>query len=94
MKHSFEFVNCTDKICDEEWISLGHTVSICLWIDKISVILTSLKGHQIYEKKCKSCHGKNMNGKYLSEFSGDDYIPSLNGISVLERFQNLKNQTH
>ena len=23
MKHSFEFVNCTDKICDEEWISLG-----------------------------------------------------------------------
>ena len=28
-----------------------------------------------------------MNGKYLSEFSGDDYIPSLNGISVLERFQ-------
>ena len=30
MKHSFEFVNCTDKICVEEWQSLGHTVSICL----------------------------------------------------------------
>ena len=30
MKHSLEFVNSTDKISGEEWIKLGHTVSICL----------------------------------------------------------------
>ena len=30
MKHSYEFVNCTDKSCGEESISLGLTVSICL----------------------------------------------------------------
>jgi quinoprotein glucose dehydrogenase len=44
------------------------------------------QGYKIYNNSCKSCHGKNKNGLYNSEFKGDEYIPSLNGISVFNKF--------
>ena len=47
--------------------------------------------YKIYNNTCKSCHGKNKNGLYSSEFKGDDYIPSLNGISKLKKFEVFKN---
>ncbi len=52
--------------------------------------LTNLKGFYTYQKKCKSCHGKRKNGFYEPEFTGDKYIPSLNGISTLKKFESLK----
>ena len=60
---------------------------------KTQEFLTSLKeikGKIIYNNKCKSCHGKNKNGLYMSEIKGDKYIPSLNGISRLNKFASLK----
>jgi len=53
--------------------------------------LREIKGYRIYNNKCKSCHGKNKNGIYMSEVSGDKYIPSLNGVSRLKKFSSLKN---
>ena len=60
---------------------------------KTQEFLTSLKeikGKIIYNNKCKSCHGKNKNGLYMSEVKGDKYIPSLNGLSRLKKFNSLK----
>ena len=48
-------------------------------------------GYQIYNNTCKSCHGKNKNGLYNSEFIDDEHIPSLNGISTLKKFNVLNN---
>ena len=53
------------------------------------VNLPNLKGYLIYQQKCKSCHGKRKNGNYQAEFIGDKYIPSLNGVSTLKKFQSL-----
>ncbi len=49
------------------------------------------KGHKIYNNSCKSCHGKNKNGLYNSEFIDDKYIPSLNGVSRLKKFNVFNN---
>ncbi len=53
--------------------------------------ITNLKGFYTYQKKCKSCHGKRKNGFYEPEFTGDKYVPSLNGISMIKKFESLKN---
>lgn len=61
-------------------------------LDKTNELFVNLKerpGYQIYNNTCKSCHGKNKNGLYNSEFKGDEYIPSLNGISRLKKFDVL-----
>ena len=50
------------------------------------VNLKERRGHTIYNNTCKSCHGKNKNGLYVREFEGDKYVPSLNGISRLKKF--------
>jgi len=47
------------------------------------------KGYYIYISKCQSCHGTRKKGFYESEFFGDGYIPSLNGISLLDKFNSL-----
>ncbi len=54
--------------------------------------ITNLKGFIVYQQKCKSCHGKRKNGYYEPEFTGDKYIPSLNGVSTFKKFQSLKNK--
>ena len=54
--------------------------------------ITNLKGFIVYQQKCKSCHGKRKNGLYEYEFTGDKYIPSLNGVSTFKKFQSLKNK--
>ena len=51
--------------------------------------IDTFKGYYIYKNKCQSCHGTRKNGFYEGEFSGDDYIPSLNGISLLDKFNSL-----
>ena len=61
-------------------------------LDKTNELFVNLKerqGYKIYNNTCKSCHGKNKNGLYNSEFKGDEYIPSLNGISRLKKFEVL-----
>ena len=44
----------------------------------------------LYQQKCKSCHGKRKNGYYESEFTGDKFVPSLNGISLFKKFKSLE----
>ena len=63
-------------------------------LDKTNEFFVNLKerqGHNIYNSTCKSCHGANKNGLYNSEFKGDEYIPSLNGISRLKKFDVFDN---
>ncbi len=48
------------------------------------------KAHSIYKNKCASCHRKNKNGRYVREFVGDTYIPSLNGITKNRKINSLK----
>ena len=48
------------------------------------------KAHSIYKDKCASCHRKNKNGRYVREFVGDTYIPSLNGITKNRKMNSLK----
>ena len=63
-------------------------------LDKANEFFVNLKerqGHNIYNSTCKSCHGANKNGLYITEFKGDEYIPSLNGISRLKKFDVFKN---
>ena len=52
--------------------------------------LKHFEAHSLYKSKCSSCHRKNKNGRYVREFVGDKYIPSLNGISKLEKMNSLK----
>tara|TARA_B100001057_G_C22862233_1_gene954992 strand:+ start:2039 stop:4057 length:2019 start_codon:yes stop_codon:yes gene_type:complete len=62
--------------------------------DKTNELFVKVKerqGYKIYNNTCKSCHGKNKNGFYNSEFKGDEYVPSLNGISRLEKFNIFDN---
>lgn len=54
------------------------------------VNLPNLKGYLLYQQKCKSCHGKRKNGYYESEFTGDKFVPSLNGISLFKKFKSLE----
>ncbi len=56
---------------------------------KFFVELKEIRGHTIYNNTCKSCHGKNKNGLYVREFSGDEYIPSLNGITRTKKFDSM-----
>ena len=44
----------------------------------------------MYKNKCSSCHRKSKNGRYVREFVGDKYVPSLNGISKLKKMDSLK----
>ena len=44
---------------------------------------------EIYKNQCQSCHKKNLNGIYESELFGDNYIPSLIGLSDLDKFDSL-----
>ena len=46
----------------------------------------------IYESKCQSCHGKNREGVYQNEFFGDNYIPSLIGLSLTNKFNSIKSE--
>ena len=48
------------------------------------------KAHSIYKNKCASCHRKNKNGRYVREFVGSTYIPSLNGITKNSKINFLK----
>ena len=59
--------------------------------DESLINLSEIKGYLAYNQKCKSCHGKNKNGFYEGEVKGEKYIPSLNGVSRLEKFKSLKN---
>ena len=45
--------------------------------------------YTIYKNKCSSCHRKNKNGRYVREFVGDGYVPSLNGITITNKFNSL-----
>lgn len=36
---------------------------------------------QFYREKCATCHGNKLEGRYLTEIDGDDFFPSLLGIS-------------
>ena len=58
-------------------------------VKKFFVELKEIRGHTIYNNTCKSCHGKNKNGLYVREFSGDEYIPSLNGITRTKKFDSM-----
>ena len=61
-------------------------------IDKIKYFLSRLEAHEgktIYENKCASCHQSNKHGVYESEMFGDNYIPSLIGVSYLDKFKSL-----
>lgn len=49
------------------------------------------EGQLIYQNKCQSCHGSNRQGVYQSEFFGDDYIPSLIGISYTDKIKSMNN---
>lgn len=51
--------------------------------------LASHPGGEIYKNQCQSCHKKNLNGIYESELFGDNYIPSLIGLSDLDKFDSL-----
>lgn len=44
---------------------------------------------KIYKNKCSSCHRKNKNGRYIREFVGDGYVPSLNGITKTNKINSL-----
>jgi quinoprotein glucose dehydrogenase len=59
--------------------------------NELFVNIKERKGHKIYNNTCKSCHGKNKNGLYNSEFIDDEYIPSLNGVSRLKKFNVFNN---
>ena len=43
---------------------------------------TDPAGDGLYQKNCSSCHGKNREGYYEHEFTGDKYYPSLIGITA------------
>jgi quinoprotein glucose dehydrogenase len=58
---------------------------------KFFLNLKEIRGRTIYNNACKSCHGKDKNGLYVREFEGDEYIPSLNGITKLKKFDALNN---
>tara|TARA_B110000483_G_scaffold240645_1_gene321712 strand:- start:442 stop:2490 length:2049 start_codon:yes stop_codon:yes gene_type:complete len=60
---------------------------------RFNVNLINIKefsGYNIYKQKCQSCHGKNKNGLYVSEFFGDTYYPSLNGITKINKLESIK----
>ena len=48
---------------------------------RLSIIDLSEKGNQPMKSK---------NGRYVREFVGDKYVPSLNGISKLKKIDSLK----
>lgn len=48
-----------------------------------------IKQHVGYISKCGSCHGANLSGSRHSEFDGDDYYPSLIGITKVRSKQYL-----
>lgn len=47
---------------------------------------TDPTGDALYQKNCGSCHGKNREGYYEHEFTGDKYYPSLVGITASRDF--------
>ncbi len=53
--------------------------------------LINVKGKNLYENKCQSCHGINREGYYSSETSGDTYIPNLIGVSFTNKRKSLDN---
>ncbi len=59
--------------------------------DEFIISLSEPKGYLTYNQKCKSCHGKNKNGLYESESTGERYFPGLNGVTKLKKFHSLKN---
>tara|TARA_Y100000816_G_C26107618_1_gene589175 strand:+ start:3366 stop:5396 length:2031 start_codon:yes stop_codon:yes gene_type:complete len=59
-------------------------------VEEFFTSLREIKGLITYKNHCASCHGKNKNGLYLSETVSDKYIPSLNGISRMKKFDSLE----
>lgn len=55
-----------------------------------SIIHTN--AYQTYLNKCAQCHKKDFSGSYQLEFDGDDYFPSLIGITRLRNKENLTSQ--
>jgi quinoprotein glucose dehydrogenase len=49
------------------------------------------EGKMIYQAKCQSCHAASKKGVYTDERYGDEYIPSLIGISLTKKFESLQN---
>lgn len=50
---------------------------------------TKSDGEILYQKNCQSCHGVNREGVYESELYGNQYIPSLVGISFKKKINSL-----
>lgn len=48
-------------------------------------------GSKIYKNKCLSCHGYYRQEYFETEFTGDEYVPSLTNLSQLERFNSMEN---
>jgi quinoprotein glucose dehydrogenase len=49
---------------------------------------TDSAGDALYQNNCSNCHGKNREGYYEHEFTGDKYYPSLVGITASGDFTN------
>ncbi len=63
--------------------------------NNIDFFFSNLRNHpgkKIYENKCQSCHQVNMNGIYESELFGNKYVPSLIGVSFLDKFRSLESK--
>jgi quinoprotein glucose dehydrogenase len=48
-----------------------------------------LKGDALYQDKCAGCHGRDREGYYEKEFTGDTSYPSLIGITASREFGGL-----
>ncbi|MDC6484628.1 PQQ-binding-like beta-propeller repeat protein [Methylophilaceae bacterium] len=51
--------------------------------------IISLKSYQTYLSNCASCHMANLSGSYENEYTGDNYFPSLVGISRIKSKESL-----
>lgn len=52
--------------------------------------LFHFSGSKIYKNKCLSCHGHYRQSYFETEFTGDDYVPSLTNLSKLDRFKSME----
>ena len=43
--------------------------------------------NNIYKKHCISCHGKARQGRYEHETMGDDFYPSLVGLTHTDKYK-------
>ena len=65
------------------------------WLARVHYINTDAQtenqanSNKIYKEKCMTCHQADFNGIYMHPIEGDQYFPSLAGITLLKSKSNL-----